>query len=63
MGQRIVALANADPELNVAAALESRQNPALGRDACEGAASGKIGVPIRSELQEHVDVIIDFSTP
>lgn len=63
MGQRIVALAHTDPLLTVAVALEAPGSPHLGKDAGELAGVGKIGVPIRTELGEHVDVIIDFSTP
>jgi len=35
MGQRLVALGAADPELAVAAALESAGHPRLGEDASE----------------------------
>src|SRR4051794_15948067 len=63
MGQRIVALAHADADLSVAAALEAQHSPALGRDAGEIAGIGKIDVPVRHELADRVDVIIDFSSP
>ncbi len=63
MGQRIVALAHQDPGLEVAAALETAASPKLGADAGELAGIGRIDVPIQCELAEHVDVIIDFSTP
>ncbi len=63
MGQRIVALAQADPELTVAAALEWKNSPQQGRDAGEVAGVGPIGVRIAAELEGPVDVIIDFSTP
>lgn len=63
MGQRIVALAHADPSLTVAAALEAPGSPHLGKDAGELAGVGKIGVPIHTVLAARVDVIIDFSTP
>jgi 4-hydroxy-tetrahydrodipicolinate reductase len=63
MGQRIVALAQADSELTVAAALESPKSPHQGRDAGEVAGIGSIGVPIAAELTDPVDVMIDFSTP
>jgi len=63
MGQRVVALAPADPELEVAAALESADCPDLGRDAGELAGIGTLGVGLGSELLDPVDVIIDFSTP
>ncbi len=63
MGQRIVALCHADPGMKVAAALEAPGSPHLGKDSGELAGIGKIDVPIRSELGDRVDVIIDFSIP
>lgn len=63
MGQRIVALSHADPELKLEAALEAAGSPAIGRDAGEAAGVGPIGVSIAAELVERVDVVIDFSTP
>ena len=63
MGQRIVALVHKDPELKLAAALESPASSLLGRDAGELAGIGSMGVPIASELGSRVDVVIDFSTP
>ncbi len=63
MGQRIVALAHADPKLLVSAALEGPGSPHLGKDAGELAGIGKIGVPIAAALGDRVDVVIDFSIP
>lgn len=63
MGQRIVALTHADPELKLAAALEAAGSPAIGRDAGELAGVGPIGVAISTELGDRVDVVIDFSMP
>lgn len=63
MGQRIVALVHADPELQLKAAFEAPYSPHLGRDAGEVAGVGNIGVAISSELTTRVDVVIDFSTP
>jgi 4-hydroxy-tetrahydrodipicolinate reductase len=63
MGQRIVALAHANPELTVAAAIESAKSPHQGRDAGEVAGIRSIGVTIAAELTAPVDVLIDFSTP
>jgi 4-hydroxy-tetrahydrodipicolinate reductase len=63
MGQRVVALASADKGLKVAAAYEAATSPKLGHDAGEIAGVGKLGVCISAEVVEHVDVIIDFSTP
>lgn len=63
MGQRIVALTMKDQELSLAAALEWSGSSLLGRDAGELAGAGPAGVLITSDLDQHVDVIIDFSTP
>lgn len=63
MGQRVVALAAADPTLRVAAAYEWAQSPRLGQDAGELAGIGHLGVPITSDIRDAMDVIIDFSTP
>lgn len=63
MGQRVVALVMADPGLDLTAALEHVTSPHLGRDAGELAGAGVSGVQITSALDQHVDVIIDFSTP
>jgi 4-hydroxy-tetrahydrodipicolinate reductase len=62
MGQRIVALAHADPELTVTAAIEAAGSPRLGQDAGEIAGVGRIGVPIQAEIVTPPDVVIDFST-
>jgi len=63
MGQRIVALAHADEELQVKSALEAADSPHLGRDAGEVCGIGRIDVPIAAELAEAPDVVIDFSLP
>lgn len=63
MGQRIVALTIADPELQLAAALEHSASPSIGKDAGEVCGSGNCGVAIQSELTDRVDVVIDFSLP
>jgi 4-hydroxy-tetrahydrodipicolinate reductase len=63
MGQRITALAHADPGLRVAAAIEPANSPHLGKDAGEMAGIGRIGIPITAELGQRVDVVIDFSVP
>ena len=63
MGLRIVALAYEDPELDVAAALESADHPRLGADIGEVAGLGKLGVEVVSELHTPLDVMIDFSLP
>ena len=63
MGRRLVALAAADPQLTVTAALESPGHPLLGQDAGSVAGSGPLGVALSSELTAAVDVVIDFSQP
>ncbi len=63
MGQRVVALVSQDPELELAAALDSPGCSKLGVDAGELAGVGRKGVAITAGLIERVDVMIDFSTP
>ena len=63
MGQRVVALASADKELKIAAAYESPGSTKLGGDVGELAGIGKLGVLVMPEIGEHMDVVIDFSTP
>jgi 4-hydroxy-tetrahydrodipicolinate reductase len=63
MGQRLIALASADPELTVVAALESARHPSLGQDVGVVAGIGTLGVTLTSELAVPVDVLLDFSTP
>jgi 4-hydroxy-tetrahydrodipicolinate reductase len=63
MGQRLIALGHADPELKIAAALEAAGHPSLGGDAGVTAGIGPIGVPLSSTLAGAVDAMIDFSTP
>ena len=63
MGQRIVALVHADPEMEVASAVDAAQSPHQGKDAGELAGIGTIGVKITDSLGERVDAVIDFSMP
>ena len=63
MGTRIVQLVHEDPELVLAAALESSNHPKLGADSGELCGIGKLGVPLTAELSGPVDVVIDFSMP
>ena len=65
MGQRLVALAKEDPQLQVVAAIDWAKHPLQGNDAGEAAGVGRIGVPIAGEiaLGTRVDCLIDFSTP
>lgn len=61
MGQRLVALAMADPDLTIGAALDNQDHPKLGTDAGQLAGAGAIGVPIADRLDAKVDCLIDFS--
>ncbi len=63
MGRRLVALAAADPDLAIAAALESPGHPALGEDAGTLAGVAPVGTPLSATLECEVDVLIDFSLP
>jgi 4-hydroxy-tetrahydrodipicolinate reductase len=63
MGRRLVALAAADSDLAVAAALESAAHPRLGEDAGAIAGAGPVGTPLSSTLDADVDALIDFSVP
>lgn len=63
MGQRLVALASADRELQVVAAVDAPNNPRIGQDAGLLAGVGELRVPLSGELAAPVDVVIDFSVP
>lgn len=63
MGQRVVALAAADPQVQVVAALESASHPKLGQDAGLLAGVGEIGIPLAVVGESEADVVIDFSVP
>jgi len=63
MGQRLVALAKADPELAVVAAIESPSHPRLGEDVGLVAGIGAIGVKLDAAIDVPVDVVVDFSVP
>jgi len=63
MGQRLVALAAADEELALAAALDSASHPRLGEDAGLIAGVGSLGIVIAASLDAEVDAVVDFSVP
>ena len=63
MGQRLVALATADPQLEIACAVESAKHPQIGEDSGVVAGIKANGVPISVKIGQNVDVIIDFSSP
>lgn len=64
-GRRIVDLAHADPDITLAAALDSPDHPLQGRDVGEIAGVGPLGLNVASELpiNTRIDVMLDFSTP
>jgi 4-hydroxy-tetrahydrodipicolinate reductase len=65
MGQRLVALAKDDADLQVVAAVDSPNNPLVGKDAGEVAGIGTIGVTITGDLplDPRPECVIDFSVP
>ena len=65
MGKRLIALAAADPALEVAAAVEAAGHPLLGSDSGEVAGIGTNGIPLTDAIPESAaaDVVIDFSAP
>lgn len=63
MGLRLIALGHQDPELQIAAAIDSPQHPAQGQDVGIVAGLGPIDVPLRSDLPDQIQVVIDFSVP
>ncbi len=64
MGKRLIALASSSPlDLKLAAALVRPGHPSIGTDAGELAGIGAIGVKLSSQLPDHTDVLIDFSSP
>ncbi|HUS40956.1 MAG: 4-hydroxy-tetrahydrodipicolinate reductase [Pirellulales bacterium] len=63
MGQRLIALGSQDPDLQIVAALENKHHPQLGEDIGPIAGIAPLGVPITSNCDGKVDVVIDFSVP
>ncbi len=63
MGQRLIALSAADPQLVIDAGLESSMHEKLGEDIGLLAGISALGVPLTSQLDVEVDVVIDFSVP
>ncbi|MEE8451899.1 MAG: 4-hydroxy-tetrahydrodipicolinate reductase [Thermoguttaceae bacterium] len=63
MGQRLVALSAADPELSLVAALESSSHPRLGDDAGVVAGVGTLNVPLTDRIEVAADAVIDFTWP
>ena len=63
MGQRLIALAAADNQLKLVAALESPGHERLGADAGAIAGAGSLGLTLADALPAGADVVVDFSTP
>ncbi|HVL14264.1 MAG TPA: 4-hydroxy-tetrahydrodipicolinate reductase [Gemmata sp.] len=65
MGQRLVALARDDHELQLVAAIDAPTSPVQGRDAGELAGVGAVGVAVTYDLPmtPKPDCLIDFSAP
>lgn len=65
MGNRLITLASADPDLEIVAAFEMKGHPKLGEDAGLVAGVGAIQVPISTfdTFSGEVEVVIDFSSP
>lgn len=63
MGQRLVALASADPVFQVVSAIDASGHPRLGDDAGVLAGVGPLGVAISDRVEADADALIDFSVP
>ncbi len=63
MGNRLVALAHADADLRVVAAVARGGSPVLSRDAGELAGVGTIGLPVTDDLVPTPAVLVDFTSP
>lgn len=63
MGQRLIALGTADPDVELVAALENASSHQVGKDAGELAGIGKTGVLLSPVWPDDVEVVIDFSVP
>jgi len=64
MGQRISAMVQQHPDLELAAAFEQPNSPAIGKDVGENGGFGTTGVQISAGLESVIDqgeVIIDFT--
>ncbi|MCO6043560.1 4-hydroxy-tetrahydrodipicolinate reductase [Aeoliella sp. ICT_H6.2] len=63
MGQRLIALGTAAPNIKIVAAIESAMNPKARTDAGVLAGVGEIGVPLSPEWPDRAGAVIDFSLP
>ena len=63
MGNRLVALAGADPELELVAAVARAGSARVDQDAGQVAGLGYIGLPVTDELAATPAVLVDFTSP
>jgi len=63
MGRRIVALAVESQDFTIAAAIDRKDHPDLGKDAGLLAGIEAINVPLSATFPKEADVMIDFSSP
>lgn len=63
MGRRLVALTVADPDLELAVAIDSAVHPELGSDAGVLAGVGPVGIGLTAGLETETDAMVDFSLP
>ena len=63
MGQMLMRLIDEDDGLQLAAAVERPDHPALGQDAGTACGTGAYGVELTPALPPGVDVLLDFSSP
>jgi 4-hydroxy-tetrahydrodipicolinate reductase len=63
MGRRLIALASTDSELQVIAAVDSPDNPELGKDAGLLAGVSELRLPLSGALNVQPAAVIDFSVP
>lgn len=65
MGQRLVALAHEDPELELAGGMEHPEHDWIGKDLGAVSGLGDLGVKVTAEVPADApfDVIIDFTLP
>lgn len=63
MGQRVIALAVNEQDLEIVAAVEAENHPRLGQDAGTAAGVSPLGIPLKTAVDVPADVLIDFSHP
>lgn len=63
MGKRVIAVAAEDRDVELIAAIEHPDHPAIGQDAGTQAGVRSLGVTLGGDLPAQVDAVIDFSLP